>query len=467
VVRSVASSLIAAIAITAVAHANPGIGISHIDLRMGADSLSHLGAHRPGLPPEALLVPLGNGLDGVLKGHTLAAEARLIDALARRRLHQAVLRVASAGVDGRRMGLVKLQAGRRSGDFAIADLRSDAAECLEAAFRDGLAFDHLDLWSVVPGAGVVEDLQEHHPIFSLSVAREQYLNAAETAGVGPAVLDALEGVRYSPLFSRYALDAERAATLPPTAFTDAPLGESWRALVEEARGDHVFSLMVEQATVEAIFSGRREDDLVALTIDDGPHPLITPLMLEILRQKGVKATFFVVGQVVEQFPALAQMTVRGGHELANHAYSNRRISRLPDDEAWAEIASCDRVVQRVTGERMRWFRPPGGRCSPGGLRAMASLGYGGAFWSQNTGDWTKPAPEQIVRNATAGLEAGDVILMHQGEMCSVLALAAIIDRIREMGLEPTTLSALGENGGTIEDDPVTVSELVNAQISGE
>jgi peptidoglycan/xylan/chitin deacetylase (PgdA/CDA1 family) len=161
------------------------------------------------------------------------------------------------------------------------------------------------------------------------------------------------------------------------------------------------------------------------------------------------------------------MTVEGGHELANHAYSNRRMSRLPDHEAWAEIAACDRVVRRVTGERMRWFRPPGGRCSPGGLRAMASLGYGAAFWSQNTGDWTKPSPQRIVRNATVGLEAGDIILMHQGDLCSVKALPGIIDRVREMGFEPTTLAALGENGGTIEDDPATVSALVNGQISPE
>jgi peptidoglycan/xylan/chitin deacetylase (PgdA/CDA1 family) len=453
--------------IATVAHANPGIGISHLDVRMGADSLSHLEAHRPDLPPEALLVPLGNGMDGVLKGHTLAAEARLIDALARQRLSQAVLRVASATVDGTRMGLVKLQAGRRTGEFQVADLREDAAEALDAAFHDGLAFDHLDLWSVVPGAGLVGNLQEHHPVFSLSVSREQYLDAADEMGRGAQVLDALDGVRYSPVFTRYALDLDRSAGLPTSAFSDAPLLESWQALADEARGAHVESLMARQQRVEAIFNGRRDQRYVALTIDDGPHPLVTPLMLEILRKKGVQATFFVVGQKVEQFPALAQMTVEGGHELANHAYSNRRMSRLPDHEAWAEIAACDRVVRRVTGERMRWFRPPGGRCSPGGLRAMASLGYGAAFWSQNTGDWTKPSPERIVHNATVGLEAGDIILMHQGDLCSVKALPGIIDRVREMGFEPTTLAALGENGGTIDDDPATVSALVNGQISAE
>ncbi|MGI5819496.1 MAG: polysaccharide deacetylase family protein [Armatimonadota bacterium] len=465
--RRTACSLIAALFIATAAQANPGIGVSHLNARMGVESLSHLEAHRPGLPPEALLVPLGNGMDGVLKGHTLAAEARLMDALTRQRLNQSVLRVASASVDGQRMGLIKLQAGRRSGDFAVADLRSDAVGCLGAAFHDGLAFDHLDLWSVVPGAGLVGDLQEHHPVFSLSVSRGEYVRAAAEAGEGPEVLDALEGVRYSPVFSRYALDAECVPSLPVAAVTDAPAGEAWETLLEEARGGYVRSAVASHDRVEAIFHGRRDQNLVALTIDDGPTPMITPLMLEILARKNVKATFFVVGQVVEQFPGLAQMIVRDGHELANHAYSNRRISRLPDDEAWAEIASCDRIVRRVTGETMRWFRPPGGRCSPGGLRAMASLGYGGAFWSRNTGDWEKLPPEQIVRNATEGLEAGDVILMHQGDMHSVEALPEIIDRVRAMGFEPTTLSALAEGGGIVEDDPLVVSELVNGKIRAE
>ncbi|MFP4248448.1 MAG: polysaccharide deacetylase family protein [Armatimonadota bacterium] len=464
--RSRVGSIIAAIIIATVAHANPGIGVSHLSARMGADSLSHLNAHRPGLPPEALLVPLGNGADGVLKGHTVATEGRLIDALTRKRLHQSVLRVASANIEGRRMGLVKFQAGRRSGEFAVADLREDAAECLEAAFHDGLAFDHLDLWSVVPGAGLIGDLQEHHPVFSLSVSRTEYLDAVAQSGNGPEVVDALDGVRYSPTFTRYALDAQDTTVLPGSAFLDRPLRESWEPLLVEGSGAHVRTLMAEQERVEAIFHGRRDQEYVALTIDDGPNPLITPLILEVLAQKGVNATFFVVGQKVEQFPALSQMTVRDGHELANHAYSNRRISRLSDEEAWAEIASCHRIVEQVTGERMRWFRPPGGRCSPGGLRAMASLGYAAAFWSQNTGDWTKPAPQQIVRNATEGLQAGDIILMHQGDRCSVEALPEIIDRVREMGFEPTTLSRLEQNGGTVEDDPVTMSALVNGQISG-
>jgi len=466
--RAIGGTIAAIFLVAAILRADPSPGLSHLRARSIADSLSHLNAHRPGLPPPALLVPLGNGTDGVLKGVTLADEARLADALARRNLVQVVLRVGSARVDGRRMGLIKLQAGTRAGDFSVGDLRGDAAACMSAAFDGKLRLDHLDLWSVVPGARLIGDQQEHLPVFSLSVSRGQHsLLVSEVGGDGPEVLDRLAGVRYDPLFARYARDGEALQALPEQAFTDPALAESWADLLAEARARPARLAMAGQDEVEAIFTGSREGNLVALTIDDGPHPLITPLMLEILAREGVRATFFVVGQKVEEFPALAMVTAAAGHELANHAYSNRRITQLPDAEAWAEVAACDRVVRRATGERMRWFRPPGGRCSPGGLRAVAALGYTTAFWSRNTGDWRKPPPEEIVRNATEGLQPGDIILMHQGDMCSVRALPGIIDRIRAMGLEPTTLARLAEAGGVIARDPRTMSRMVNGRLGQE
>ncbi|MGC9318842.1 MAG: polysaccharide deacetylase family protein [Armatimonadota bacterium] len=433
--RSVIKTTLAALMIAAVANPEPTPGLSHLEARMAADDMSHLGAHRPGLPPEALLVPLGNGLDGVIKGLAPPLEARLVDSLARERLTEMVLRVAAARAAGRSMALVKLQAGSRDGSFSIGDLQADAAACLRAAFTPSLRLDHVDLWAVVPGAGLIGDQQEHHPVFSVSLSREEYSRAvAEAGGDGPEVLEALDAVRYSPLFARYAADSARTK-LPATALTEPALAQSWDALLSEASGPHVQAQMARQDRVEAIFNGSRAQCHVA--------------------------------QKVEQFPALALMTAEAGHELANHAYSNRRMSDLSAAEAWAEIVACDRAVQRVTGERMRWFRPPGGRCSPGGLRAVASLGHAAAFWSRNTGDWRKPPAGLIVHNATQDLEAGDIILMHQGEICSVEALPEIIDRIRAMGLEPTTLSALEHNGGTVRDDPVRVSTMVNGQLGPE
>lgn len=440
---------------------------SHLGAHIAVQAFSHLSAHRPDLPPEALLVPLGNGSDGVLKGVTLAEEEMLAQALSYQNLKQTVLRVAAAEAGGSRMALIKLQAGTKHGEFSIADLRADAVRCLRSAFNVALGFDHLDLWSVVPGPGMVGDEQEHLPIFSLSVSRDEYVAAARAAGHGPELLDHLDAVRYSPVFTRYAIDAEMVDKLPENAFIDRPLDEVWPLLVEEAAGDHVAAMMGAQRQVRAIFHGRRDSGLVALTIDDGPHPLVTSLMLDILRKAGVRATFFVVGEKIEQFPALARAIARDGHEVANHAYSNRRLHELSNEQAWAEIAACRRVVERVINTPMRFFRPPGGRCSPGGLRAAASLGYEIAFWSRNTGDWRKPPAEVICRNATEGLQAGDVILMHQGDICSVQALPMIIERVRAMGLEFTTLAEVADAGGLISGDPAAVSAMVNGQLGEE
>lgn len=463
--RSLQTKLLLAVMLVAlpqIAGANPGADLSHIEARASADSLSHLHVHRPGLPPPALLVPLGDGLDGVLKGHSGSGEARLLDAVRRHRLHQVVLRVAAAEAADRRIGLVKLQAGRRSGDFVIEDLREDAAACLRGTFASSLWFDHLDLWSVVPGPGLVGDIQEHHPVFSVSVPRDDYLEAVSRVGSGTEVIDALPGVRYSPVFTRHAGAAADVNSLPANAFSRAPFSEGWTELLAEA----IRSPARNNLPIEAIFSGSTDQGLVALTFDDGPSPLVTPLILQILAREGVRASFFVVGQVVEHFPALTRMIARDGHELANHSYSHRRMIDLSPEEVWAEISACHRIVRAASGQEMRWFRPPGGRSTPEALRTVASLGYRAAFWSQNTGDWNQPSVEQIVRNATAGLQSGDVILMHQVDMRSAEALPLIIAKIREQGLEPVDLSTLAEHGGVIADDPAAVSRVVNGQIAG-
>ena len=244
------------------------------------------------------------------------------------------------------------------------------------------------------------------------------------------------------------------------------LAERWEALLAEAGSPAASALAILQDEVRVLFHGRREVGQVALTIDDGPHPLITPLMLAILKENDVQATFFIVGKKAEEYPALVRMIVGDGHELGNHAYSNRRLHDLSVEEAWAEVEACHRIVGRITGESMTYFRPPGGVCSPDGLRAVGSLGYTTAFWTRNTGDWRKPPAAEIVHNALTGLEAGDIILMHQGDMCSVRALPRIIKGIRAMGLEPTTVGEVDRNGGALRDTPEALTELLNSRWLG-
>jgi peptidoglycan/xylan/chitin deacetylase (PgdA/CDA1 family) len=455
----------AALALTFTACAEP---MSHLTPHLAAEAMSHAGAHRPGQPPAALLLPLGNGVDGVLKGLQLADEARLTEALAQADLHCRILRVGVGRTAGARMALIKLQAGdQRTGEFSVASMNEDAARALGVAFACSLALDHVDLWAVVPGAGMVGDEQENFPVFAVSTPRWAFERSDARAETPRDLLARLDVVRYSPLLLDYATDGGDDTALPRSAITVADFAQNWDALIAEANGARAREAMDAQNLVSAIFQGDPNTPEVALTIDDGPHPLVTPLMLEVLAREGVKATFFVVGQKVEQYPELVRMIARAGHELANHAYSNRRLNKLPADEAWAEIVACQRVVERLSGRQMTYYRPPGGRCSPHGLRAVAARGYTVALWSRNTGDWRKPPAETIVRNATTGLKAGDIILMHQGEMCSVDALPGIIRGVRALGLEPVPLADLGSNGGIVRDTPERVSAVVNGEMLGE
>ncbi len=459
-------ALAASLTVCALAEAQEQGRLSHLTPHLAAERLSHLSAHAAGLPPPALLVLLGNGVDGVLKGVSLADEARLIDELIGAELSQQILRVGVAQAGGRRVALVKLQAGSKAtGAFSLQELQADAVKCLDAAFRGHIDLAHLDLWAVVPGAGLIGEEQENLPVFSVSADRERYERAVGQGDLDdPAArLAQLDAVRYSPVFLRYAGERHRC---PPSAFCDAALGEQWDTLLAQARGPVAWAARKAQREVKVLFHGRRDVDQVALTIDDGPHPLITPLMLAILAEQRVKATFFVVGKKAEQYPGLVRMIARGGHELGNHAYSNRRLHELSAAEAWAEVDACGKVIVGLTGKRMRHFRPPGGGCSPDGLRSVGALGYTTVLWTRNTGDWRKPPPQEICHEALKDLAAGDIILMHQGDMCSVQALPEIIAGIRELGLEPTTVGELARRGATVRDTPEALTGLVNGRWLG-
>jgi peptidoglycan/xylan/chitin deacetylase (PgdA/CDA1 family) len=209
-------------------------------------------------------------------------------------------------------------------------------------------------------------------------------------------------------------------------------------VLEDARA--TVATLPLSVNVQAMIGGTPAGGRVGLTVDDGPHPLITPLFLDILRRENVKATFMVVGEKAEEFPGLIREIVREGHEVGNHTYSHRRFSGLSAAEAYAQMRACSLVVGHLTGESVRFLRPPGGDFGPEALRAARSLDLTLALWTHNSGDWNTADPVAIAANATRNIGDGDIILMHQGDMRSVNALPLIIQRVRARGLQPCRLS---------------------------
>jgi peptidoglycan/xylan/chitin deacetylase (PgdA/CDA1 family) len=189
----------------------------------------------------------------------------------------------------------------------------------------------------------------------------------------------------------------------------------------------------------------REPGGVALTFDDGPHPEGTPAVLETLAKRGATATFFLVGEQVERYPALAREIAAAGHRLAVHGYRHRNQMRLLPDEFSDDLRRAVEVVGGVYGERPTLYRPPYGIFTFVGLALVRGASLEPLLWSKWGRDWRSgTTPEEIVRLASRSLGDGDVVLLHDADWYSspsshrqtAAALPRILDVIEERGLRP-------------------------------
>ena len=164
---------------------------------------------------------------------------------------------------------------------------------------------------------------------------------------------------------------------------------------------------------EMIYHSRPNDRMeIALSFDDGPHPRLTPVILSILEEYGIKATFFMVGENVGYYPAAARAVADGGHEIGNHTFSHKKFGRLGEEEIRCEIFSCEEAIARVSDAPVRLVRPPEGQMSEAMRQAVGSLDYRVILWDVDTRDWAHTPPEAITRHVLDTVQAGDIILMH-------------------------------------------------------
>jgi peptidoglycan/xylan/chitin deacetylase (PgdA/CDA1 family) len=160
---------------------------------------------------------------------------------------------------------------------------------------------------------------------------------------------------------------------------------------------------------------------VALTFDDGPSPQWTPQVLDVLRARGVKATFFVLGRNVAAHPQIARRIVAEGHVIANHSYSHPNFDLLSPAAQAAEIDRTNQAILDATGVRACFFRGPGGSHHGASVKDLAwARGMNVAGWARDTLDWTTPLAlspafqDSIVLRATSPLTPHPTILMHDG-----------------------------------------------------
>jgi polysaccharide deacetylase family sporulation protein PdaB len=197
-----------------------------------------------------------------------------------------------------------------------------------------------------------------------------------------------------------------------------------------------------------IFSGTTAcGKKIALTFDDGPHPVKTPKILEILKKNSVRATFFVVGSLAEYHPEIVKKEAELGHEIANHSYTHPRFSKLKESEIKAEIEKTDAIIKKAAGVTPRLFRPPEGAYSQGIVSIAASLGKETVIWTVDTLDWAKSPTDKIVENVKTNVTAGSIILFHdctRDGTFTTEALEVLIPHLKAQGYEFVTVSELIE-----------------------
>lgn len=189
-------------------------------------------------------------------------------------------------------------------------------------------------------------------------------------------------------------------------------------------------------------------DGVALTFDDGPHPQGTPVVLEILREHGAIATFFLAGEQVVRRPALAAEIAAAGHRVELHCHRHRNLLRLTVGQFLDDAERARTAIEDASGQPISDYRPPYGIFSGATLRAVRRRGWRPVLWSRWGRDWTRRAtPQSIARRSASGVRAGDIVLLHDADyysapgswMRTAAALPLILTELESRGLKTVSL----------------------------
>lgn len=183
----------------------------------------------------------------------------------------------------------------------------------------------------------------------------------------------------------------------------------------------------------------REAPRIALTFDDGPNAQCTGRLLDGLKKRGVKATFFLIGMNAKDNPDLVKRIYEEGHLIGNHTYHHVDITKKSDEEARKEIEDTDKVISSVTGEHVEYMRPPFGVWQKNLELEMDVMPV---MWSVDPLDWTTENTDEIVNKVVTETEENDIILLHDCYESSVDAALRIVDILQKKGFEFVTADKL-------------------------
>lgn len=197
----------------------------------------------------------------------------------------------------------------------------------------------------------------------------------------------------------------------------------------------------EDSTSAAEMTANQADEqkTAVLTFDDGPHPECTMQLLDGLRERGVKATFFLMGQSVEGNEEVVRTMQEDGHLIGNHCFQHIRMTKVSETEACEAVSRTSERIEEITGTRPRYLRPPYGEWNEN-LECLLDMTP--VFWTLDSLDWKLQNADAIVRRVEKSVRDGDIILMHDIFPTSVEAALRLVDELGAQGYRFVTAEEL-------------------------
>ena len=196
----------------------------------------------------------------------------------------------------------------------------------------------------------------------------------------------------------------------------------------------------DAATITAI---NTPSPVVAMTFDDGPHPTHTPRLLDMLRERGIRATFYLIGNRVVQYPQIARRIAEDGHEIGNHSWTHPFMNRLSARDVTMEIDQTTNAIFQVTGRPPVTFRPPYGaftRAQRTNLHSARTLPT--ILWSVDPQDWRRPGANVVTQRILSNAHQGGIILSHDIHRGTIDAMPRTLEGLTARGLRFATVSQM-------------------------
>ncbi len=182
-----------------------------------------------------------------------------------------------------------------------------------------------------------------------------------------------------------------------------------------------------------------DEKTVAVTFDDGPGAESTMMLLDGLKERNVRAAFFLVGENIKGHEDIVKRMHDEGHIIGNHTYTHVILTKIPQEKALEEIYNTNKIIEEITGEKVKYIRPP---CGEWNNDMFFQVDLQPVFWNVDPLDWERKDVGGIVEDVVKNVRSGDIILLHDIYDTSVAAALEIIDRLKDKGFVFVTVDEI-------------------------